>query len=1101
MTIWRLIRQSLRFYWRTHLSVMMGATVSTAVLVGGLAVGDSVRRSLQEMARARLGETQFALVSNGRFFRSALADDLAGEAKASVAPVLQLRGIVTHPDSRVRANQVQVLGVDESFWQLGSGPGRAAPVDERSVVLNDRLAEQLAVQVGDEVLLRVEKPDVLPRDAPLSTDEALSLAVRLPVGRIIGAKGFGHFSLRADQLTPASAFVDLAWLQETVGLAARANLLLVGQGADGSVTAAELDVVLKRHLTLADANLELRVLDDLGVLELRTSRIFLEESMIRSAALATYNSVQMFSYFVNALQVGERSTPYSIVSAVDAQGQEPLGADEIAINEWLAEDLQAQVDDELRLRYYVMGPMRKLEERQRSFTIRSIIPVIGGGVDREMMPAFPGLHDAESCRDWDPGFTIDLDRLRDKDQAYWDDYRGTPKALVNLQTARGMWGNRFGDMTAMRYAADAADRHDIEEKILEQLEPAALGYQFSSVRAEAMAASTEGMDFGGLFLGFSFFIIAAALLLMALLFALGVEQRTSEVGVLLALGFLPNQVRRCLLIEGAAVALPGVALGMVAGMVYTQALVWGLATVWRGAAGNSAIVYHVGGATLLIGGVAGFLTALATIWLALRGQVRLSARELVAGGRDGQDLAPKGFGKRWSGAILAVAAMGGAVALLAGTGGRMDARTSETFFGVGSLLLVAGLGFSHAMLGMWSRRRCERALSLTGLGLGNMTRRRGRSLAVIVLLACGSFIVLAVEAYRLEPEQSARRRSAGTGGFALFGKSSMPVYHDLNSPEGRDFYGLDEADLGGVEVVPVRVRDGDDASCLNLNRAQQPRLLGVRPEVLHTRAAFTFTHIENKEFQDRPWMILDEKRLDGAIPAIADHDTVLWGLGKSLGDDLRYTDEAGHVFRLRVVGMLKSSVLQGNVIISEDNFTARFPSEGGYRTFLIDAPAQRVTEIATILSQGLEDVGLTLTPAARRLAQFMAVQNTYLSIFQVLGGLGLLLGSVGLALVVMRNVLERRGEFGMLRAVGFDRPLLQRLVLYEHWALLVMGLVCGVMTAAVAVLPAMRSVGGQIPYATLVVTNCVVIGGGVLWVWLATKLALKGELMAALRAE
>ena len=36
----------------------------------------------------------------------------------------------------------------------------------------------------------------------------------------------------------------------------------------------------------------------------------------------------------------------------------------------------------------------------------------------------------------------------------------------------------------------------------------------------------------------------------------------------------------------------------------------------------------------------------------------------------------------------------------------------------------------------------------------------------------------------------------------------------------------------------MRVREGDDASCLNLNRAQKPRLLGVKPELLTDR--FTF---------------------------------------------------------------------------------------------------------------------------------------------------------------------------------------------------------------------------------------------------------------------
>src|SRR2546425_885221 len=82
--------------------------------------------------------------------------------------------------------------------------------------------------------------------------------------------------------------------------------------------------------------------------------------------------------------------------------------------------------------------------------------------------------------------------------------------------------------------------------------------------------------------------------------------------------------------------------------------------------------------------------------------------------------------------------------------------------------------------------------------------------------------------------------------------------------------------------------------------------------------------------------------------------------------------------------------------------------------------------------------------ATRRLAAFNAVQNTYLNTFQVLGGLGLLLGSMGLGVVVLRNVLERRSELGLLQAVGFTRRSIRWLVLSEHGGLLALGLAVGI---------------------------------------------------------
>jgi ABC-type antimicrobial peptide transport system permease subunit len=157
--------------------------------------------------------------------------------------------------------------------------------------------------------------------------------------------------------------------------------------------------------------------------------------------------------------------------------------------------------------------------------------------------------------------------------------------------------------------------------------------------------------------------------------------------------------------------------------------------------------------------------------------------------------------------------------------------------------------------------------------------------------------------------------------------------------------------------------------------------------------------------------------------------------------------------------------------------------------------------VAKTLSHSLQDVGLELTPAPRRLAAFNAVQNTYLGTFQVLGGLGLLLGSAGLGVVVLRNVLERRGELALLKAVGFRARALQWLVLSEHAALLWLGLGVGVAAALVAVLPSLLSPGTAVPYQSLALTLGGVLVSGMVWTWLATWFALRGRLLDALRNE
>ncbi len=416
-------------------------------------------------------------------------------------------------------------------------------------------------------------------------------------------------------------------------------------------------------------------------------------------------------------------------------------------------------------------------------------------------------------------------------------------------------------------------------------------------------------------------------------------------------------------------------------------------------------------------------------------------------------------------------------------------RDPGVFFGAGSLLLISGIAFSHTLLATMARTS-RAATTLAGIGMRSAARLPGRNLTTVSVLASGVFMIVSVSAFRHDPREHAYERNSGTGGFALFAQATLPIYEDLNTPEARSTFGLDEQVMGNASFVAMRVRDGDDASCLNLNRAQEPRLLAVRPEELQQRQAFA-----------TEWELLDEPQADGAVPAIGDEATVRWALGKKVGDTLTYVDERGNTFQLRIVGTMPTSILQGSLIISESNFIGRFPSVAGYRLLLVDALPENSAAVADQLSRALRDRGLEVVPAWRRLADFQEVENTYIAIFQTLGGLGLLLGSLGLGVVVLRNVLERRSELALLQAVGFRRGELERLVLSEHWLLIALGLVIGIAAALLAVLPALLSPVAQPPWAIIVPTLVLLASGGLLWTWLATLAALRGGLLPALRNE
>jgi len=1127
MRLLELAKKSLVFYWRTNLGVLLAVMTGTAILTGALVVGDSVRHSLAMMLTARLGRTQLALVADNRFFSAGLADKLAQELNTIAAPVLHLRGIVANSDGTKRANKIEVLGVDDHFFSVGADRNPFGDDFSEGIVLNEPLAARLAVAAGDEVVLRIEQPSLMSRDIPITPDSDLSIAFRFVVKGIAGGAEFGRFSLKANQIPPLNAYVPMQWLQEKLDRTAQANILLAAGDTNESITVERANEAIKKCWQPADAGLELRSLDRQGGsleaggfgdgwLELRSRRIFIDESLAEAAINAADNAVGILTYFVNELRCGDRSAPYSMVTAMGQSADSnsfiamDIQDDEIIINQWLAEDIGADVDDLLELTYFIVSPMRKLEQQKSTFRIRRILPMEGLAIDAELMPDFPGLADVENCRDWDTSIPIDLDKISKRDEDYWDKFRGTPKAFITLKAGQAMWANRYGNLTAVRYSLRGESKENIADKILGASDPAAVGLYFQPVRARGIKAGDEATDFGQLFLGLSMFLIAAALVLMGLLFVFGVENRSEQVGMLLAVGFGPKLVRRLLLIEGSLLAVLGAIAGTAAGLLYTRAMIYGLSTVWRAAVSGSAIYFRAKTSTLFVGASAGVIICLIAIWLTLRKQVSRPARELLVGDLKWQFFAAAPVSKRRFGLWTAVIAAVAAVVLLILMAAAEGTAAAGVFFAAGALLLIAGLGLTQFLLRMLTGRWSKPVTSLAGLGLRNATRRCGRSLAVVGLLACGIFLVVAVGANKHDPLANAHRRDSGTGGFAIFGESTIAVLHDLNTRTGRESMGLDDSGLEDIEVVQLRVHEGDDASCLNLNRAQTPSLLGVQPEQLKRRGAFTFT----KTIQPRTkkatsqrsvfgagWDLLNADYGEDVVPAIGDYATIVWALGKSVGETIEYSDEKGRTFRLRIVGMLKKSILQGSLLIAEDEFVRRFPSEDGYRMFLVDASAEKADKVTGILSAGLTDFGLALTPATTRLAQFNAVENTYLSIFQLLGGLGLILGSLGLGLVVLRNVLDRRGELAMLRAVGFGKVALKRMVFYEHGALCLCGLACGVVAALVAVGPALSSPAAQVPYLSEGMIILAIGISGAVWIWLATAFALSGSLLEALRNE
>ena len=1083
---------------------MLGVAVATAVLTGALIVGDSVRGSLRDLSLSRLGKIDHALLSE-RFFRESLERDLERELGAQdVVSAISLSGIAVHAESNTRASRVQIQGIDNRFANLFDQilPELMIEGIFPSVVVNESLQKELNAQIGDAILLSFEQSDDIHRESLFGRADGAVQTIRLTLAGVLPDRGMGRFGLFARQTVPLNAYLSLPVLQKALGQRGRVNTLLVSGDSDTDVQEA-----LSRVATPDDLGIVIRPEADYFAIESTQFILKSHIAEIVQKVSAELNAPHMsiLTYLANITQVGEREMPYSTISALDVgnlgtfqivDGSLQLGEDGILLNTWAAEDLNARVGDEVRVAYYEVAPGEELLTRWAIFQLKGIVAMAGLGADEKLSPDYPGLGDANNMADWEAPFPIDLSRIRSKDEDYWDTYRDAPKAFVSAATGQRLWESRFGVLTAVRIGAIAGEDIEttakrFEDRLLTNIAPESVGLTFQPVKQQGLAASAGATDFSELFIAFSQFLIISAALLVGLLFRLSVEQRGREVGMRMVSGYTGKKIRRLFSREGLVLAGVGGITGLIGGVFYAYLIMVGLRTYWVGAVGTSDLALHIHASSLLLGYAISLIVILLAIWLTLRRLGNISVRALLLGITEAVRGKPRTKWYALGSLVFAALSLGGGATVDPSTG-------TGLFFMSGALWMVSGLCF----LSLWFRRG-HRAIreGIIGMGVQNSKRQPARSLLCASLIGCACFVIVAVGANRRTDltQNIAQDKASGTGGFALIAEVDVPIYRDFNSKDGQFELGFSQADtelLNQAEFIPMRVLPGEDASCLNLYKPESPRVLGI-PEALIRRGGFVFQQMSAEV--ENPWTLLSEDLGADVIPAIGDYNSAMWILHKQLGDDIVLQNEIGETVVLRLVGLLKTSIFQSELLISEDNFLRHFPDQSGYGAFLVET--QEPVQLTALLESRLKDIGLDAVSTAQKLAYFQEVENTYLSTFQTLGGLGLLLGTLGLGIVLLRNVIERRGELAVLRAFGFRRAVLSRMLLAENGFLMLVGLAIGSVSALIAVAPHVMSYGALIPWGSLALTLVIIYGAGLIASAIAVFYALRAPLLPALKQE
>jgi len=1072
----RLVFRNLFGYRWSNLAVALSAAVAAAAIVGALAVGDSIEQTLVKIASSRLGKIHSVCAVEGKFFSASLADRLNRETIC--AAVVSLDGTATDSNEDHRANGVRMLGADRNFLRLGPGAGTARMPEQGKAAINVPLARFLEVSAGDEILVTLPKPGLLARDIPMAGKAGETITLRLEVDSLLGPESFGRFSLKANHVVEFLVMIDRDFLAERLGISGKANLMLAGPEPIKQC-------VLAKQWRLSDAGFKIRSTDGPGASELISEKIFISRHIARIAKKCFPGAEEIITYPADSISKGKKSSSYPFVAAVEPGGlfgdvaEKGMNDDEMVVNQWLADDLGLSAGDTVTLEWFGLQQGR-LKKKSSKFLVKSIIPVAGAAADRTLMPEIPGISDMKNCRNWKTGMPVDLERVSKSDEKYWHLYRGTPKAFVTLDAGHRMWSNRFGRCTSVRLKGEISSAL-AARTIARHADPSLIGLEFRDVKKDARAAAENAIDFGFLFLGLSMFLIAAAFLLAGLTFSLALQQRNRQVGILTSMGFDRSQIGRIFFAELAIIAGLGCVPGTFAGIGYAMLLVNSLSGVWSGAIAEFPADFHVEPDSLVFAFTVAYLGSITATGLTFKIVARRPVFQLISGPRPAAGIS-RGRSRFLFFTAGAFGGLAGTIAWKQPVIRGMD--SAVLFFAAGTMGLASVLTLCYLALrrsGSTMRHR-PTFLSLVTRGAG---RRPERGLISAAILAVGLFLTVSINVFRIDT----KRATGGTGGFELYAESSLPVFEDLNTADGRKKFGLDEELFKGVSIVSLRKKDGDDASCRNLNRPGNPVILG-------TRTAGLLGHKGFPVIAGDPGEMLRDRGPGNPVPAVADEPTLRWSLGKKIGETLEVKKQ-----KLLFVTAIPSSILQGTIIIPENRFLELFEGVEGYNVFLINSPAEKANRIAEVLTRKGADAGMSVESTISRLGRFAEIQNTYLTIFSVLGGIGLMLGGAGYGVVVAKNIIERKAELAILSAIGFTRIRVTALAAAEGLVLVLWGSFAGLAAAAVSAAPATSKSGGL---AGLTVSACLaaaVIAACLLWTCIAACLATGGNLLCTLKRE
>ncbi len=1005
--------KNIRFYTRYYRLVFLATLITVTVIVGSMVIGDSVRTTLVQRVAERLGDTQTIIFSRHSYLSEELAEAPLFDGRAR--GILLTNGFLSQNGQLI---PVFVWGVND--LSVSKGAAR----------INAALRKELGQNDPDALVLRLPASGLVPSGS-LFVTENYTTSMRLAFEGLAGVEEGGNISMKNEQVLPFNVFVDRAELAEALGLKGKVNLILASQ----LIAADELEQAWKPSFSGLSVNRQE------GFTEIISDRVFLQDKVVETICLRHPDSNRLFSYLANSIERDGATIPYSFVTAADQYKGRALGKDDVILSDYSAKRLQAKIGDRIRISYFTSHDLKTLKTDTVCLQVKAIVPLSELQEDKTLSADFPGLSDVERCTDWDSDLPINMDLITDEDEKYWELYRNTPKAIIAYDAVAADWGNAYGSATAIRIPTTTDDLGTSALAVgsdFSALTADMFGIQVIHPRDKGLYAAMNGVDFSGLFLALGFFIIVSALLLMLIPISEMLYQRRGEVDLLKALGYTRKRIAQIFWRESAPVVLLASMVGVVSGLLYTCLNLWLLGNVWKGATHTDGFSVYPSVTTVVSGFLVGILLSLGLLYWTILGNLKDKKQP-------SQPILQRPLRQslQWKKSLACISTLLAMITI----GINLFYLHSVTLFVIIGVICIGTAALWGDYVICCNGSMTSRAFSMDKLLWSTLFANKKQAVLSFFALAIGVFIVFSVGLNRKGFADSSQLRT-GTGGFTLWCESSVPVFYNMSTKEGKEKLSLTDLP-DDTEILQCLRYSADDASCLNLNKVSTPTVLGLDMNALETS---DFQIEQNIYSLDREGVFGQMQKREGDVyPALVDATVLTWGLMMNVGDTLWYENGRGQTVPIRLVGTISNSIFQGNILMDRKLFSEIWEETTGSEVFLLQTKETGKEEVKALLSQALNEYGIRVSTTNGRLKQFNTVTDTYLTIFLSLGGLGLLVGIMSFIIVIRKNLSARYREIGLYRTLGFTDKKIERILYKENLFVPLYAIATGVISSLIGV--------------------------------------------------